>query len=353
MEYSIRLLNSAYHKENVDGVERAIVYLYGTTKEGEAIAVRTPLLRPYFQVVEATKDIKKRLQKDDSVESIEEEDLWVDGDVRKCTRVYTKSPDNLYKLKEWLKNNDSSRPVQYEGATKFTNTDIQAPMYHTIEMITKYAENKPSRPLILCEYAHAMGNSVGNLQDYWDVIESYDVLQGGFIWDWVDQGLLTKNENGENFWAYGGDLGGENFQNDKNFCNNGLVNPDRTSHPSLQEVKKVYQSIKFNFDNLKSKTIKISNHYDFKNLNEFYYEWEILKNGKKILDGIINEFDLDPQKTKLITLEIPNIDYNNEYFLNIYARKKKSSALVPKNYIVAYEQFFIGGNKIIKTRDIK
>ena len=106
MEYSIRLLNSAYHKENVDGVERAIVYLYGTTKEGEAIAVRTPLLRPYFQVVEATKDIKKRLQKDDNVESIEEEDLWVDGDVRKCTRVYTKSPDNLYKLKEWLKNND-------------------------------------------------------------------------------------------------------------------------------------------------------------------------------------------------------------------------------------------------------
>ena len=98
MEYSIRLLNSAYHKENVDGVERAIVYLYGTTKEGEAIAVRTPLLRPYFQVVEATKDIKKRLQKDDNVESIEEEDLWVDGDVRKCTRVYTKSPDNLYKL---------------------------------------------------------------------------------------------------------------------------------------------------------------------------------------------------------------------------------------------------------------
>ena len=106
MEYSIRLLNSAYHKENVDGVERAIVYLYGTTKDGEAIAVRTPLLRPYFQVVEASKDIKKRLEKDDNVESIKEEELWIDGDVRKCTRVFTKSPDNLYKLKEWLKNND-------------------------------------------------------------------------------------------------------------------------------------------------------------------------------------------------------------------------------------------------------
>ena len=96
MEYSIRLLNSAYHKENVDGVERAIVYLYGTTKEGEAIAVRTPLLRPYFQVVEATKDIKKRLQKDDNVESIEEEDLWVDGDVRKLSLIHISEPTRPY-----------------------------------------------------------------------------------------------------------------------------------------------------------------------------------------------------------------------------------------------------------------
>ena len=118
-------------------------------------------------------------------------------------------------------------------------------MYHTIEEMKTYAEKNPTRPLILCEYAHAMGNSVGNLQDYWDLIESYHVMQGGFIWDWVDQGLLTSNEIGQSYWAYGGDLGGENFQNDLNFCNNGLVNPDRSSHPSLEEVKKVYQNINF------------------------------------------------------------------------------------------------------------
>lgn len=106
MEYSIRLLNSAYHTEIVDGVERAIVYLYGTTQDGEGIAVRTPLLRPYFQVVEATKGIKKQLEKDDNVESIQDEELWVDGEVRQCTRIFTKTPDKLYKLKEWLKNND-------------------------------------------------------------------------------------------------------------------------------------------------------------------------------------------------------------------------------------------------------
>ena len=106
MKYSIRLLNSAYHIEEVDGIDRAIVYLYGTTQEGQGIAVRTPYLQPYFQVVEASKDVKKRLKKDENVESIEDEDLWVDGDVKRCTRIFTKTPNKLYKLKEWLKNND-------------------------------------------------------------------------------------------------------------------------------------------------------------------------------------------------------------------------------------------------------
>jgi beta-galactosidase len=111
--------------------------------------------------------------------------------------------------------------------------------------MVKYAQGNPDKPLIQCEYAHAMGNSVGNLQDYWDVIEKYDALQGGFIWDWVDQGLLTKNENGEEFWAYGGDFGPEDVPSDGNFCLNGLVNPDRGVKPHLLEVKKVYQHIGF------------------------------------------------------------------------------------------------------------
>jgi len=125
--------------------------------------------------------------------------------------------DNFYATYNWLKAQDDTRPVQYEGATAYENTDIQAPMYMRIPAMIEYAENNPKRPLIQCEYAHAMGNSVGNLQDYWDVIEKYDVLQGGFIWDWVDQGLLAKNEKGEEYWAYGGDLGGKEFQNDVNF----------------------------------------------------------------------------------------------------------------------------------------
>ena len=120
--------------------------------------------------------------------------------------------ENLVTTYEWLKSQDSTRPVQYEGATMYENTDIQAPMYDLIESMEAYATNNPKRPYIQCEYAHAMGNSVGNLQDYWDVIEKYDVLQGGFIWDWVDQGLKTKNEEGVDFYAFGGDLVPEIFK---------------------------------------------------------------------------------------------------------------------------------------------
>ena len=254
--------------------------------------------------------------------------------------------ENLFSTYEWLKNIDNSRPVQYEGATKYSNTDIQAPMYPTIEEMKDYAENNPTRPLILCEYAHAMGNSVGNLQEYWDLIENYDIMQGGFIWDWVDQGLLTYNDKNEEFWAYGGDLGGENYQNDKNFCNNGLVNPDRSIHPSLKEVKKVYQSIKFNIESIENKEILISNKYDFKNLKEFYFEWELLKNGNQISKGTINEFELAPNKSKIIKIDFPEIYDVDEYHLNIYAKKKSYGNLIPKDHTVAYNQFFLGGKRI-------
>jgi len=254
--------------------------------------------------------------------------------------------ENLFSTYEWLKNIDNSRPVQYEGATKYSNTDIQAPMYPTIEEMKDYAENNPTRPLILCEYAHAMGNSVGNLQEYWDLIEKYDIMQGGFIWDWVDQGLLTYNDKDDEFWAYGGDLGGENYQNDKNFCNNGLVNPDRSIHPSLKEVKKVYQSIKFNIESIENKEILISNKYDFKNLKEFYFEWELLKNGKQISKGTINEIELAPNKSKIIKIDFPEIYDVDEYHLNIYAKKKSYGNLIPKDHTVAYNQFFLGGKRI-------
>ena len=253
--------------------------------------------------------------------------------------------ENLFATYDWLKKNDNSRPVQYEGATKFSNTDIQAPMYPTIETMKDYADSKPSRPLILCEYAHAMGNSVGNLQDYWDLIETYDIMQGGFIWDWVDQGILSTNDSGEKFWAYGGDLGGKDYQNDQNFCNNGLVNPDRSEHPSLNEVKKVYQSIKFELINVQKKQLLITNKYDFKNLDDFYFEWKLMKNGYKISEGKIEVFNLEPYTSKLIKLDLPTITDDGEFYLNIYAKKIKKGNLILKDHIVAYDQFFLEGKQ--------
>ena len=171
---------------------------------------------------------------------------------------------NFQATSEWIHQRDSSRPVQYEQARTRPHTDIVCPMYSRIERIVKYASTDRDRPLILCEYAHAMGNSVGNLQDYWDAIEKYGHLQGGFIWDWVDQGLRKKDESGREFWAYGGDFGDK--PNDGNFCCNGLLQPDRKPNPSLFEVKKVYQYIEVQPVDLISGKVRIRNEYDFVSL---------------------------------------------------------------------------------------
>lgn len=248
--------------------------------------------------------------------------------------------NNFFATYKWLKEKDTTRPTQYEGATGYENTDIQAPMYWAIETMIEYAQGKDTRPLIQCEYAHAMGNSVGNLQDYWNVIEKYDIMQGGFIWDWVDQGLLTENEKGEKFWAYGGDLGGHDLQNDANFCLNGIVNPDRTPHPSLQEVKKVYQYIKFDYKG--NNDIQIKNIYDFTNLNHFDFNWELLENGIKLEENVIQEIYLNPYQSKSIKLNLPELrDKTAEYHLNIFAKTKSATDLVPEGHVVAYEQFQI------------
>ena len=168
---------------------------------------------------------------------------------------------------DWLKAKDSTRPVQYERALYDRNTDIVAIMYPSVDYLSKYAQKQQERPFIMCEYAHAMGNSCGGLSNYWDTIYKYPQLQGGCIWDWVDQGLLTKDAQGREFYAYGGDFG-ENMPSDGNFCINGLVGPDRKPHPQLAEVRKVYQPIKIEVVDWDSLKFRIINRFDFSNLNE-------------------------------------------------------------------------------------
>jgi len=250
---------------------------------------------------------------------------------------------NAYK---WIKERDKTRPVQYERAEKNTNaperhTDIWCPMYARIEYLENYAKDeKNDRPLIMCEYAHAMGNSVGNLQDYWDVIEKYPKLQGGFIWDWVDQGLLKTNEPGEKFWAYGGDFGPEGITSDGNFCINGLVWPDRTPHPSLFEVKKVYQYISFEPADLSRGLIKIKNKYDFTDLSNFNFDWEIVADGAVIHSGSFRIPTLQPHRETIVSLPVQQLRpaEATEYFLNIRASKSTSWGIIPEGHVYASEQ---------------
>ena len=248
---------------------------------------------------------------------------------------------------KWIKTRDLTRPVQYERAEKSTNaperhTDIWCPMYARIQEIEAYAKDtKNDRPLIMCEYAHSMGNSTGNLQDYWDVIEKYPRLQGGFIWDWVDQGLLKTSPTGEKYWAYGRDYGEEGIRSDGNFNINGLVWPDRTPHPALNEVKKVYQYIGFYPTDLKKGLIKIKNKYNFTNLSQFNFSWEVVSDGKLIRSGKFRLPDLEPGKETLVNLPADKIEPvpGAEYFLNIRASRPDEWNYVPEDHIYATEQF--------------
>ncbi|MCK3683526.1 glycoside hydrolase family 2 TIM barrel-domain containing protein [Maribellus sp. YY47] len=241
---------------------------------------------------------------------------------------------------DYLKSVDSTRPVQYEQAHGGRNTDIMCPMYMRIEGMIKYAESNPEKPLIQCEYAHAMGNSVGNLQDYWDAIEKYPALQGGFIWDWVDQGLLTTNENGEEYWAYGGDFGPKDVPSDGNFCLNGLVNPDRTPKPHLLEVKKVYQYIGFKAEDLKTGTITVQNKYAFLDLSAFDFVWEVTGDGKMVDNGNLGNVELAPGESQTFTIDYSlTPEPGVEYFLTLKAKLKKDWSLLEAGTELAAEQF--------------
>lgn len=241
----------------------------------------------------------------------------------------------------WIHNRDKSRPVQYEPAQLNDHTDIFCPMYMRIEGLKKYAEGNPTKPLIMCEYAYAWGNGVGNLKDYWDIIESYKPLQGGFIWSWVDQGILTKTKEGKEYFAFGGDWEPKTFKNDTNRCIDGLVLPELDPHPALNEVKKVYQYIKFKAVDLDKKEFEIKNKYNFTNLSEFNISWQLTANGKEIASGKLDTLNVLPGDSKTIKLKTPEIKAapGVEYFINFSAAYNSEKPLLPKNHIVAWEQF--------------
>jgi len=246
---------------------------------------------------------------------------------------------------KWLKANDSTRPVQYERAGLEYNTDIYCPMYASVDYLEKYATDSiDNRPLIMCEYAHAMGNSVGGLRDYWDVIEKYDILQGGCIWDWVDQGLAEYDIDSTKYWTYGGDYGPDTIPSSGDFCLNGLVRADRVPNPHLQEVKKVYQYIKIEPIDIRSGQIKVYNNYDFTDFKDFDILYEIKTNGELMASGVIEDLAIKPGESMIITVNIPRhilSPGNFETFFNYSVQLDKDQGILNAGHEVAYGQIEI------------
>ena len=215
-------------------------------------------------------------------------------------------------------------PVHYERTELGPNTDIYCPMYPSIEYLEFYAQKKQDRPLIMCEYSHSMGNSTGNFQDYWDVIEKYDQLQGGSIWDWVDQGIWKTDEKGQKFLAYGGDFGPADVPSDGNFCANGIVSADRKPKPAMAEVKKVYQNVKVTSVKPAKGIFKITNKFFFKPLSSVDVYWELQGDGHKVTGGIINSPAVMPQSSIDLTIPLPieKMEKGKEYFMNFSVRPR-------------------------------
>ncbi len=214
---------------------------------------------------------------------------------------------NLGATYHWLKDNDSTRPVQYETEGNIEevgerHSDFHSSMYWRHWDLEQYAQTHNDRPFVLIEYSHAMGNSSGNLREYWDVIEKHDILSGGFIWDWVDQGLLEHDEDGIPYWTYGGDYGPPDVPSSGNFNFNGLVFPDRRIQPAWHEVKRVYQHVGFDAVSLLSGDLVIHNRYNFINLNEFELHWQITEDGVPVQDGVVADLDVAPGSTASIWL---------------------------------------------------
>jgi len=242
---------------------------------------------------------------------------------------------------DWIKDRDRTRPVQYERTVSGRNTDIFCPMYAPVHSMIRYVESHPEKPLIQCEYAHAMGNSTGNLMDYWGVIEKYDLLQGGFIWDWVDQGLAKYTDEGEKYWAYGGDFGPADVPSDGTFCLNGLVFPDRTIQPGLIEVKRAYQYIGFSPVPFTVNRVRITNKHDFASLDKFDIRWRLEAEGRAVSRGTIETPDLAPGASGVYDLDLARgmEKRKTEYFLNFEAVTRKAEGMIPAGHVVATAQF--------------
>ena len=252
----------------------------------------------------------------------------------------------------YVRGADPTRPLHYESAIGHywegsgwqggqRVSDVVCPMYPPIENLIEWSKHdKGVRPLILCEYSHSMGNSNGSLADYWAAFEQYPGLQGGFLWEWIDHGILQTSRDGYPYWAYGGDFGDE--PNDGNFCIDGIVWPDRKPHPALYEYKYLAQPVKVEIDNFTLGRIRIRNKHDFISLSWLYGLWELTCNGVTVTKGELPDLDIPPGKSRLYELTFPAFNIGaGEYFLNFHFYVRESNAWAPYEHEVAWEQLHL------------
>lgn len=257
-------------------------------------------------------------------------------------------------MAEWIRYYDDTRYVHYEGAQITHNkkyiedklikdapyVDMISRMYSPIDYMVRMANfEEETRPVIWCEYAHSMGNSTGNLFEFWDAIRDNKRMIGGYIWDWVDQGLLQKTPDGEEYYAFGGDMGDTKI-NSSNFCLNGIVDPVREVKPALWECKKIFQPIKITAKDLSNGEVEILNRHDFTNLNEFDLFWELQEDGKTIKSGNLPSIDLAPNEIASLKIPFkkPRIKKGAEYFLRVAFKLKKENKWASKGHTIAWQQ---------------
>lgn len=248
---------------------------------------------------------------------------------------------NFEKAYDLVKAYDPSRPCQYEQAGQNGKTDIFCPMYYDYGGCEWYAKGDNPRPLIQCEYAHAMGNSMGGFKEYWDMVRKYPKYQGGFIWDFVDQGLRVKNKQGKTIYAYGGDFG-RYPTSDHNFNCNGIINPDRKPNPHANEVRYYYQNIWATAKDLKAGEVEVYNENFFKSLDDVELQWTLESEGKVLVNGR-SALDIPAQQKRVVKLDGYSLpaDVKGEVVLNLDFVLKKAEPMLDAGYAVAREQFVV------------
>ena len=245
---------------------------------------------------------------------------------------------NFYQTYLWLKEREvkgMNRPVNYERALWEWNTDMYVPQYPSAAWLEEIGKKGSDRPIAPSEYSHAMGNSNGNLAAQWRAIYKYPNLQGGYIWDWVDQGILETDENGRTYWAYGGDYG-TNAPSDGNFLCNGIVAPDRTPHPAMTEVKYAHQNVGFEAIDPAAGKFLVKNRFYFTNLKKYMISYTVKANGKTIKGGKVS-LDIEPQGSKELNINLNGLKpkAGTEYFVDFVVTTTEPEPLIPAGHDIA------------------